>query len=170
VSGRTFAESARVVLAASVESGGLPTTIDETTFDLVAHDAARRFTAALTHGVSLVDGAAGWLAELTRTNRIVARADSARRDVSRVLELSSLENLLLFVRCGDDAPRLPQRSSLDSSWAAIDARLTSIGVPTAQRLGFEHSELAADAARPFVASVQRPTFRHALTSDSTERG
>ena len=143
--------------------------VDENTIDLVAHEASRRYGAALAQGISLVSGAAAWLAELGKTHRIVARADSSRREVNTILMLSSLENAFFFVRCSDDAPRIPSRSSLEASWSAIDARLTSSGVLPGQRFAFEHAARAVSVARPFVASVRTPTFRHAITEDRAER-
>jgi len=140
-------------------------TVDETTVDIVAHDASRRYSATLAQGISLVHGAEAWLAELGKAHRIVARADSARREVNAVLMLSSLENAFFFVRCSDDAPRMPARSSLESSWTAIDTRLTASGVLPEQRYAFEQGSRAISVARPFVASVRTPTFRHAITED-----
>ncbi|MEO7520986.1 MAG: hypothetical protein ABIW79_04145 [Gemmatimonas sp.] len=168
VAGRTFTEMTRRILAAATPQFS-QSSIDETLVDLVAVDAARRYGEALRHGVSLVPGAAQWLRELGAAHRIVARADSIRRDATHMVTLASLESHFLFMRCSDDAPRLPGRGSLEGSWTAIDARLTASGVHAGNRSAFELAPEALATAKPFVASVQRPTFRHAITEDSAER-
>lgn len=168
--GRTFAEATREIAKKSIDRGDCDgAVLDETALDLVAHDASRRFRGTLQHGVSLVRGAAEWLAELGRTHRIAARADSARQDVNTVVTLASLESSFLFIRCSDDAPRLPSRPSLDASWAAIDTRLAAVMVPRERRIAFESDPRCAATAQPFVASVEIPTFRHAITGSRAER-
>ena len=175
IAGRTFAEAARLLLAAPHVAGveSLATTTNretanretanretadrETLVDLVAMDAGRRYTAALADGVSLCPGAVALVAELARAGRVVARADSVRRDVETVLAFAAIESGFTFVRCSDDLPRAPGLSSLEGSWRAIDRRLRASGVDIEQRVAMEVGA-AADAARPFVAEVRASRF------------
>lgn len=129
VAGRDFAEAARLVLERLARDGAVPDDAVETLVDLVSLDAGRRYSALLSHGVSLALDAEVLLATLQRTGRVVARADSARRDVSSIMALGALEHVFMFIRCSDDAPRLPGASTLESSMAAISARVRPAGEP-----------------------------------------
>ena len=127
IAGRDFAEAARSILERQGHEPAVPELALETLVDLVALDAGRRYSASLSHGVALASGAAELLAELQRSGRVVARADSARRDVSAILALGALDHEFTFIRCSDDAPRLPGRSTRESSMAAISTRVQPAG-------------------------------------------
>ncbi|HYW30375.1 MAG TPA: hypothetical protein VE869_02630 [Gemmatimonas sp.] len=123
ITGRDFAETARLVLERRVhEQQGAADEL-ETLIDFVVLDASRRYSRSVSHGVSLVQGAAELLSTLRRTGRVVARADSVRRDVDAIMALGALEHEFMFIRCSDDAPRLPGGSTFAGSMAAIAARL-----------------------------------------------
>ena len=160
IAGRTFAEAARLLLASAPSSLTSQASARETLVDLVALDAARRYTAALSGGTSLLPGAVEMLNELALSSRVVARADSARRDVDAILALSGLDATFAFVRCSDDTPRLTG-ASVESAWAAIDRRLLAGEVAVENRTALEVAEIALDAARPFVGRVQRRRFPEA---------
>lgn len=153
LAGVTFAECARGL---GVE--------DETVVDLVSLTAERAFEA---------QGAGGWpvdpaLLLVLRDHgaagrRLVLRADSSRRLVERALSLAGVAELFSLVRCSDDLPRAAAASSLESSWTAIDRRLTAFGVTPQQRLALEPAPARAVAARfartdPHARSVDTPRF------------
>ena len=156
IAGRTFAEAARALLAAGSADGDEAER--ETLVDLVAMDAGRRYSAMLSSGVSLCPGATALLTELASTGKVVARADSIRRDVEAILGFAAIESGFTFVRCSDDMPRSPGLSSLEGSWQAIDRRLRASGVEVDRRIAIEVAGTAADAARPFVAEVRSSRF------------
>ena len=158
IPGRTFAEAARELLPSLMARSGdvLPL---ETLVDLVAVDAGRRYGEEISHGISLHTEAQGLLAELAVSDKVVARADSARRDVDALLSLSGLADAFTFVRCSDDAPRHPSTGSLESAWIAMDRRLLQGGIAIGNRTVLEVAEVALEAARPFAALVRRPRFQ-----------
>jgi hypothetical protein len=159
IPGRTFVEAARTQLAMLLpdHAGELPPL--ETLADLAALDAGRRYRDLLSNGISLRPGVQRWLSTLASSGRLVARADSARRDVEAMLSLAGLDAAFAFVRCSDDTPRQAGAASVDSAWIAVDRRLLAVGVPAANRMAIEIAGLALDAARPFAARVQRPSFQ-----------
>ena len=158
IPGRTFAEAARELLPSLLVRGDDVPPL-ETLVDLVAVDAGRRYGEALAHGISLHEEAQGLLAELAVSGKVIARADSARRDVDALLSLSALDGAFTFVRCSDDVPRQPSVASLESSWIAMDRRLLAGGIAIENRTAIEVAEVAIEAARPFAALVRRPRFR-----------
>lgn len=110
---------------------------DQTRADLVTIQAQLRVSTRMAQGVDIVPAAAAWLQSLRSVGaRVVLRADSVRRDVERVLQLSELEHAFAVVRCADDLPRLTGASSLDGSYAAITARLDRLLV-SAERTACE---------------------------------
>lgn len=159
VAGRTFAEAARDLLSALPMGFTDDAPPLETLVDLVAADAGRRYANALSDGISLCPGAGVLLAALASSGKVIARADSPRRDVDAMLSLAGLDGGFTFVRCSDDAPREIGASSLRSSWIAIDRRLTASGVASENRTAVEVDERAMAAARTFAALVRRPTLQ-----------
>jgi beta-phosphoglucomutase-like phosphatase (HAD superfamily) len=157
--GRTFAEAARELLPVLIAGDAHDAPPRETLVDLIAVDAGRRYSNALSNGVSLQRDAGELLSTLAASGRLVARADSARHDVDAMLSLAGLEGAFTFVRCSDDAPRAIGAPSLQGSWLAIDQRLLAAGVVIANRAAIEVAEIALEVARPFAGRVERSRFQ-----------
>ena len=83
-------------------------------------------------------------------------ADSVRRDVERVLQLTDLESAFTMVRCADDAPRIRGASMLDSAYGEITRRLDASGLSTG-RTAFELGAYAVAVTQRYV-SIVHPTL------------
>ncbi len=135
---------------------GLP--LDATVRDLTVLRARRGYSAMVAQGLSLRDGVIGWTtAYASLHGRLILRAESARRDVERILAFSGLDDVVSFVRCADDLPRVPGAGTLASSWRAIETRLGAQGVKLSTCTALECNALCADTARPVVAQVRLTT-------------
>jgi hypothetical protein len=99
------------------------------------------------------DGVASWLRDRAMQGRVVLRADSVRADADRLLAFSGIEDLVTFIRCGDDLPRTPPFSSLERSWHAIAARLDGLGVFSESCAALESDPRCAEMAHAFVRDV-----------------
>jgi beta-phosphoglucomutase-like phosphatase (HAD superfamily) len=134
--GRTFPEATAALVGDE----------DQTLIDVVALRAQQGFSRRLAHGASLALDAGAFVDQLRAAGTsLVLRTDSLRRDVERVLQLTDLDLAFLFVRCPDDIPRARGVSTLESSYAAISARLDALGV--GDRRAIEYTACAADVAR-----------------------
>ncbi len=152
VEGRSLDEAVDAAFRAAQGSSSAP--LDDTARDLAVLRARRGFGAMVSRGLSLRDGAAAWLAERASTHgRIVLRAESARRDVERLLAFSGIEDLAYFTRCADDLPRVRGGEAVDRSWQAIMARLAAQQVVGASCAAFEVSSRCADVAHRYAAEV-----------------
>ena len=108
----------------------------------------------VSQGFPLRDGAAAWLAARAATHgRVVLRADSARRDVDQILAFTGLDDLVAFIRCSDDLPRVLGASSAENAWSTIASRLAMQRVSLDECTAFECSENPATIARKFLADV-----------------
>jgi hypothetical protein len=165
LAGRSLAEAAREALRVATDPA-LP--VDESLLDLLVLRAERHLATSMAGGASptISAEAASWLAAAAPSGlRLVLRADSARREVERVLGAVGLLDLFAIVRCADDRGRAfdlgvsgagaiaqaAEASTLERSWHAIDARLRAVGVAPAERLACEpHARASAVAARHAV--------------------
>lgn len=137
---RAFYECVRLLLPAA----------DETTCDLIALRAQQHYTTRVAQGVDLTVQAATTLHQAQQSAaRMVLRADSERRDVERVLRHWEREATFALVRCADDLPRWPHRTSVESSYRAIAARLDALRV-SGERRAWENSLTAVHAARAVI--------------------
>ena len=128
--------------------------VDATVRDLAVLRARRSFTAMVSQGLPLRDEAAAWLAARAATHgRIVLRAESARRDVDRLIQFTGLADVVAFIRCSDDLPRAVGASSTENSWSAIASRLAAQRVPLDECTAFECSDLSANVARGYLNDV-----------------
>ncbi len=153
--GRTFAESmaAAIDVLPALQHDRLRH--DVTGHDLIVLRAQRSWAAAVAHGVPLRDGVADRLqAAVARGVRIVLRSDSQRREVEPLLRLAGLEDVMLFLRCADDLPRLAGVTSLQSSYEAITARLERQRLPRTLRTAIEVDREATTMALGFVDDIR----------------
>ncbi len=126
---------------------------DATLCELLALRAQRHVTDRMAQGVTLSASMCTWIdAQRATGARLVLRADSLRRDVERVLQLTDLEFAFAFTRCADDQPRTAGASTLRSAYIAITQRLDRSAAPM-ERSALEVSTYAATIAAPFVATV-----------------
>ena len=140
--GRTFHEAATAIIGGD----------DATLVDLAALRAQQEFSRRLAHGVSLAVNARAYIERQRATGMsLVLRADSLRRDVERVLQLTDLELAFTLVRCPDDLPRARGMSTIEASYAAISTRLDALR--TGERRALEYAADAADVARRFVGQA-----------------
>lgn len=154
IAGRTFAEAARWMLASATVAAEEM----ETLVDLIALDASRAYAAALAQGATIDTAVVHWLErQAMRSIRVVARADGTREQTSTILAMGGIGGLFSFVRCSDDMPRAASMSAIESSWRAIDARLSSAAIPRERRSAVEPSECGAEAAGAHVRVVHRGT-------------
>lgn len=138
--GRTVAEAVALLLGES----------DATQNDLVVLRAQQTYSSRIAHGLLLAPDARDWLrAERAAGHRIVLRADSARRDVTPVLELMASDADVAFVCCADDVPRRVAHTSLDGAYTAIMQRLGAFRTST-ECIALEFSTYAAEIARRYV--------------------
>ena len=143
IAGRTMLEASLALFPAEAAS-------DPTLPELIALRAQRGFRHLVQHGVPLdADAVRGIQEASAHGTRVVVRADSERRDVEPLLAMASLEHHVSLLRCSDDAPRGPG-ASVVRSWQAIEARLTTMHQPLAERTAWEATETLRDLARPFV--------------------
>lgn len=138
----------------------VPSPEDPVLTQLVAMRAQRIFSQRLAQGIdfdadilALIDArsADGW--------RIVLRSDSLRREVEPQLSLAGVDHLVAFCRCSDDqAPHISSsttpHSSLEKSWLAIDARLTSMHIAPDNRESMESSSQTAAVAAVYSSSSE----------------
>lgn len=130
---------------------------DPTACELITLRAQHQLSQRMSQGVSITANAHTWIEQQRRAGvRIVLRADALRRDVERVLRYTELEYSFTFVRCVDDLPRVAGKGSLECSYLAITARLTSLGI-SAERFALECDEFALDIARHSVDAVSLVT-------------
>jgi beta-phosphoglucomutase-like phosphatase (HAD superfamily) len=154
LAGRTFLECVTVAVHQLPALQHAQLRNDMTGQELVAMRAQREWANAASHGVPLRDGVIHDVHTLVaRGVRLVVRSDSQRREVEPLLRLAGLEDSMLFLRCADDLPRVAGDSSLQASYAAIDARLDRLRIPSAQRIAVEvpggaAAQLLLDAAGP----------------------
>jgi len=154
VPGRTFLECVTVAVHQLPALQHAQVRNDMTGQELVAMRAQRDWANAASHGVPLRDGVIHHVRTLVaRGVRLVVRSDSQRREVEPLLRLAGLEDSMLFLRCADDLPRTAGGSSLQASYAAIDARLDRLRIPWTQRHAVEvpggaAARLLLDAAGP----------------------
>lgn len=152
VRGRSLDEAVEHALRSRCGSPDLE--FDATVRDLAVLRARRSFTAMVSQGLPLRAEAAAWLAARAATHgRIVLRAESARRDVDRLLEFTGLADVVTFIRCSDDLPRAVGASSTENSWSAIASRLAAQRVPLDECTAFECSDLSANVARGYLDDV-----------------
>ena len=150
--GRSLDEAVEAALGARVEVPAVE--FDATLRDLAVLRARRSFTAMVAHGVPLRDGATDWIASRAASHgRIILRADSARRDVERLIAFTGLEDIVAFVRCADDLPRIFGASSPECAWSAIAGRLAAQRVALEQCVALECSDLSATVARKYLSDV-----------------
>jgi hypothetical protein len=64
-----------------------------------------------------------------------------------------VEDLVTFIRCSDDLPRVASLDSLARSWHAIAARLAALGVPSAACAALEPDSRCGAIAQAFVRDV-----------------
>ncbi len=148
----------------------LPTQVDATTRDLTVLRARRAYSGMVQQGIPLQPDAASWLrARALAGERIVLRADSARREVERLLQLSGLDELLAFVRCADDLPRAIGVASLPQSWRAIAGRLEALRVAPERCVAYECDVVGAACARSFASTVQLVEALKDTPADSSLR-
>ncbi len=134
---------------------GVGQVVDATVRDLTVLRARRGYGAMVAQGLPLCVGARDWAASHAALHgRLVLRADSARREVERMLDFSGLADLVSFVRCADDFPRVAGARSLISSWQAIERRLLGQGVSLSACTAIERDVGCADVARALVAEVR----------------
>lgn len=136
VPGRTLHEAIAVLVGDN----------DQTLVDMVALRAQQDVSTRMGQGVSLAMNARAFIdAQRPIGARLVLRADSLRRDVERVLQLTDLEWAFTFVRCSDDLPRARGVSSVEGAYVAINQRLDALG--GGDRRAVEYTAHAADIAR-----------------------
>lgn len=148
--GRSMPEAVDAALAAFPDVAS-----DHTLRDLATMRAQRRCTGAFAQGMPFAPAAIAWLtAQRERGTRLILRTDSTRRDVEPLLQLGALDLLFAAVRCADDLPRVPMITTLESSYRAIDARLSAM-TPGAHRTAIEPSPEGVAVAANFVQTVYR---------------
>ncbi len=165
VGGRSISEAVDAALVGCHEATG-----DDTMRDLIVLRAQRACSTAISQGVPLCRNTREWVRQQSAAGqRLVFRADSSRRDVDQLLQLSGLEQSAMFVRCSDDLPRCVGDSSVERSYAAIDARLHAHFLSREGRLALERSSLAARAASRHIGDT-RHVFTLEQTRDSVAGG
>ena len=126
---------------------------DQTLIDLAALRAQQEVSTRMAQGVSLAENARVVMeAQRAAGTRLVLRADSLRRDVERVLQLTDLEFAFAIVRCADDLPRMRGVSTLEGSYAVIGQRLEALRVT--ERAAMECSAYAAGVASRTVGRAE----------------
>ena len=126
---------------------------DPTLADVVVLRAQQHISERMAQGVALTPNARVWIdVQQSAGARLVLRADSVRRDVERVLQLTDLEPAFTMVRCADDAPRIRGASTLDSAYGEITRRLDASRVSTG-RTAFELGAYAVAVTRRYVSIV-----------------
>ena len=142
--GRSLAEAIRAVDPAT----------DESRLDLVVMQAQKAISRRMAQGVDLTPSARRVLDSVqSKGVRVIARSDSLRRDVDRALMMSGLEQVFAFVRCADDAPRMPGATMIDSAYRAIVRRLESTAIVGSIR-ALEFGEDAASSASRHVTHAR----------------
>ena len=137
--GRSFQEAAVALIGDK----------DQTLTDLVGLRAQRTASSHLARGVLLAPNVHAYVdAQRAAGVKLVLRADSLRRDVERVLQLTDLEHAFTLVRCADDLPRVSGTSTLEGSYAVISKRLDALRV--GDRSAIECTVHAADVARRLI--------------------
>ncbi len=128
---------------------------DPTLADVVVLRAQQHISQRMAQGVALTPNARPWIdAHQSAGARLVLRADSVRRDVERVLQLTDLEPTFTMVRCADDAPRIRNASTLESAYGEITRRLDASRVSTG-RTAFELGAYAVGVTQRYVSSVHQ---------------
>lgn len=130
----------------------LTATTDTVLIELATLRAQQWVSIRMAQGVVITEFARTMLSSAATGTRIVLRADSQRRDVEPLLRLADLDDAFTFVRCSDDAPRLPGATSLESSYAEISRRLDVLRV-SAARSAIETDHRVAVVARHYVGQV-----------------
>lgn len=130
--------------------------IDHTLRDLAVLRARRGFSAMVAQGLPLRDGAVAWIAARAASHgRVVLRAESARRDVERIVAFAGIEDIVSFIRCSDDLPRALGVPSAEAGWMAVAARLATQRIALDHCAAFECSNVGAAAARKFLMDVSQ---------------
>ncbi len=152
VQGRSLDEAVEAALVAGADTAAVE--FDATLRDLAVLRARRSYTAMVAQGLPLRDGAADWIALRAASHgRVILRADSARRDVERIIAFTGLQDVVAFVRCADDLPRTLGASSPECAWAAITSRLAAQRVALEQCVALECSAASAAVARKYLSDV-----------------
>lgn len=151
IAGRSFGEALERAMTSSPRLQSSPHASDLTLHEIIAMRAQRNWAAMAQQGVPLRAGVAEQLQrEQSRGCRIVVRSDSLRREVEPLLRLAGLEDSVHLLRCADDVPRLGGSGTLRASYAAIDARLNRLGIPSARRTAVEMDGGSAARSLGFV--------------------
>lgn len=141
---------------------------DQSLVDLLTIGAQQLISRRLAQGIDLAEGARAWIDRQRAANsRVVLRADSIRRDVDRVLQLTELEHAFAFTRCADDLPRLTGKSSLESAYAAISIRLDGLRISTG-RSAVEVTESGAAVARTVLGTATAMRHSPDIFKESTQ--
>ena len=152
VQGRSLDEAVEAAFVARAQTPAVE--FDATLRDLAVLRARRSYTAMIAQGLPLRDGAADWIALRAASHgRVILRADSARRDVERLIAFTGLQDVVAFVRCADDLPRPLGASSPECAWAAIAGRLATQRVALDQCVALECSDVSAAVARKYLSDV-----------------
>ena len=150
--GRTFQEAMAAAVVQLPMWQQPPLRDDVTMHDLAVLRAQRAWSTMVAQGVPWQHGALTRLhAMVAQGVRVVVRSDSQRHEVEPVLRQADLIDGIRFLCCADDPPRKAGVSMLQTSHEAIDARLSRLGVPRAQRDLIEGSEATAAQAAGFAA-------------------
>lgn len=129
-------------------------TENETTRDLIALRAQQHYATRVAQGVDLLPTAQHTVRSAQRTGaRIVLRADSHRREVESVLRQWELGLAFTLVRCADDLPRVPNATSVESSYHAIVTRLDALRV-SGERRAVENSPHAVRIAQSILGVAE----------------
>lgn len=140
--GRSFAESVAEAMQQLPALRQSPLVLDVTLHDIMAMQAQQQWSDSAAHGVPLCKGIVPTLLrQVAGGMRVVLRSDSQRREVEPLLRLSELEDSIAFVRCSDDAPRVPGASTLVSSYHAISDRLHRQRIAPHEWTAVEYNQL-----------------------------
>ena len=151
--GRTFQEAMAAAVVQLPMWQQPPLRDDVTMHDLAVLRAHRAWSTMVAQGVPWQHGALTRLqAMVAQGLRLVVRSDSQRHEVEPVLRQADLIDGIRFLCCADDPPRRVGVSMLQTSHEAIDARLSRLGVPRAQRDLIEGNEATAAQAAGFAAT------------------
>ncbi len=152
VAGHSLEETIEHVLQQRASHRGL--SFDYTTRDLAVLRARRSFSAIISLGLPLQPNAISWIADRAASGvKVILRADSARADVERLLQLSELGNTFAFSRCSDDLPRIRGLTTTQTGWNVILQRLGVMQLTSGNCRAIEVSQSAAKIAQTLISDV-----------------
>lgn len=128
--------------------------LNYTTRDLAVLRARRSYSAIISLGLPLQPNAIAWIVGRAASGvKVILRADSAREDVERLLQLSELGDTIAFARCSDDLPRVRGLTTTETAWNVIMQRLGVMQITPSVCRAIELSQSAAKIAQTRIFDV-----------------